>query len=145
MDPISALSVACNVLQLVEQAIEAANLCKELYEQGSLDENNRIEEFADYLTAANADLEIVFKKHATTSAIRTTKLQKIYNEATKTAAVLKLELNKLKLSKKQGIRQLGSAFTMSLRTMVKKGTIGRLRQQLEAQETALQSSLVKEL
>jgi hypothetical protein len=44
MDPISALSVACNVLQLVEQAIEAANLCKELYEQGSLDENNRIEE-----------------------------------------------------------------------------------------------------
>jgi hypothetical protein len=67
--------------------------------KGRLMKTTGSKKFTDYLTAANADLEIVFKKHATTSAIRTTKLQKIYTEATKTAAVLKLELNKLKLSK----------------------------------------------
>ncbi|KAK5053339.1 hypothetical protein LTR84_002313 [Exophiala bonariae] len=75
------------------QSIEAADLCKELYEQGSLDENNRIEEYADYLTAANANLETEFTKQAPTSAIRTTKLHKICDDATKTAALLKLELN----------------------------------------------------
>ncbi|KAJ9605381.1 hypothetical protein H2200_010038 [Cladophialophora chaetospira] len=144
-DPISALSLACNVLQLVEQAIEAAKLCKDLYQRGSLDENNSIEEYADRIGAANNDLDAVLKRRALAPTTRTTRLDKICDESTKAAAALKLELNKLKLSKKQGIGQLGRAFTMTLRTIWKKGTIERLQHQLEAQEAALRAGLVKEL
>jgi hypothetical protein len=57
MDPISALSLACNVIQLVEFSIESAKVCKELYDNGSIDENNRIEKYTTEITAANKDLQ----------------------------------------------------------------------------------------
>ena len=77
MDPVTALALACNVTQLIEQAIEAAKGCKEIYERGSLDENNRIEEYADGLTAANKSLEAVLRSQTASTTTRTTKLQNI--------------------------------------------------------------------
>ena len=77
-------------------------MCKELYEQGSIDKNNKLEAYIDGLAAANSDLETVLKKHQATELTRTTKLLRISEEATRTAAALKLELNKLKLSKNAG-------------------------------------------
>ncbi|EXJ54038.1 hypothetical protein A1O7_09375 [Cladophialophora yegresii CBS 114405] len=121
MDPVTALGLACNVVTLVEHGIEAAAVCKELYERGSLDENNIIERYADSLTAANNDLQAVLKPPATTRANR---LRKIAEDASKAAAELKTELNKLKLSKRDH-RQATNT--------------------LEKQEAALQSGLLKEL
>ncbi|KIW27858.1 uncharacterized protein PV07_07559 [Cladophialophora immunda] len=145
MEPISALSLACNVLQLVEQAIEAAKVCKELYERGSLDENNEIERYAEGLTALNNDVEAVLKQHPATTPSRASKLQAIANDASKTAVELKKVLNQLKLSKKQGIRAKGGAFLMTLRSIWKKGTIDKLRVKLEDQDAALQSGLMKDI
>ncbi|OCT46197.1 hypothetical protein CLCR_01046 [Cladophialophora carrionii] len=142
MDPVTALGVACNIVTLVEPGIEAAAVCKELYKRGSLDENNNIERYADGLTAANNELQAVLKPHATTRASR---LQQIAQDASKIAADLKTELNKLKLSKSIGNRQTGSAFKTTLKTMFKRGTIDKLLKALEKQESALQSGLLKEL
>jgi hypothetical protein len=61
MDPISALSLACNVIQLVEFSIESAKVCKELYDNGSIDENNRIEKYTAEITAANKDLQAALR------------------------------------------------------------------------------------
>ncbi|ETI19491.1 hypothetical protein G647_09325 [Cladophialophora carrionii CBS 160.54] len=142
MDPVTALGLACNVVTLVEQGIEAAAVCKELYERGSLDENNNIERYADGLAAANNELRAVLKSHATT---RATRLQQIAQDASKIAADLKTELNKLKLSKSIGNRRTGSAFKTTLKTIFKKGTIDKLLKTLEKQEAALQAGLLKEL
>ncbi|KIW63158.1 hypothetical protein PV04_10026 [Phialophora macrospora] len=142
MEPLTALGLACNIVTLVEQGIEAAAVCKELYERGSLDENNHIERYADGLAAANNDLQASLKAHATT---RATRLQKIAEDASKAAADLKTELNKLKLSKNTGNRRAGGAFKTTLRTIFKKGTIDKLLKALERQEAALQSGLLKEL
>src|SRR5947207_3415797 len=118
MDPITALALACNVTQLVEQAIEAVNVCKKLYEQGSLDENNEIEQYAESLTAANNNLEVVLKKNgANTTSLRSKKLQTIAADASKTAAELKKLLNQLKLSKKQGNKKIGGAFKTTLKAI----------------------------
>lgn len=57
MDPVSALSLACNVAQIVEQAIEVVQVCKTLYERGSLDENDLIEKYAKDVMRANKELE----------------------------------------------------------------------------------------
>jgi hypothetical protein len=142
MDPLTALGLACNIFSLVEQGIEAAAVCKELYERGSLDDNNNVERYAEGLAAANNDLQAVLKARATT---RATRLQKIAEDASKAAADLKTELNKLKLSKSTGNRRTGTAFKMTLKTIFKKGTIDKLLKALEKQEAALQSGLLKEL
>src|ERR1700759_1195520 len=100
MDPVTALALACNVTQLIEQAIEAAKGCKEFYERGSL-----IEKSADGLTAANKSLEAVLRSQTASTATRTTKLQNITKDVSETAAELKKLLNQLKLSKNQGNRK----------------------------------------
>lgn len=141
MDPITALGLACNILQLVEQGIEAAKVCKQLYRQGSLDENKKIEEYATLLSAENRDLEATFGKQALTTPTRATGLQKVANDAYKTAAELNKILNQLKVSK----NQMGAAFRTSLKTLVKKGTIDRVRTELERHDAALNSGLLKEL
>jgi hypothetical protein len=141
MDPVTALGLACNILQLVEQAIEATKVCKELYEQGSLDESNKVEEYAEGISAANKELEATFVKQAITISVRATRVQKIANEASATAAELKKVLNQLKVSK----NQIGAAFKTFLKTVIKKGTIDRLREKLERQDAALRSGILKEL
>jgi hypothetical protein len=50
-------------------------------------------------------------------------------------------LNQLKVSK----NQIGAAFKTSLKTVIKKGTIDRLREKLERQDAALRSGILNEL
>lgn len=95
MDPVTALALACNVTQLVGQAIEATRVCKELYERGSLDDNNRIGEYTEGIFIVTKDLDARLQDSKASSP-RATRLQKIANEASATAAELKIVLNQLK-------------------------------------------------
>jgi hypothetical protein len=143
MDPISALSLACNVIQLVEFSIESAKVCKELYDSGSVDENERIEKYTADIIAANKDLEAALRSGKPGS--KPSQIQQVAQDASKTANELKIVLNRLKLSKAQGIRRLGSAFKSTLKTLIKNGTIQRLQHRLELQDAALRSSILKDL
>ena len=143
MDPISALSLACNVIQLVEFSIESANVCKELYEDGSIDENNRIEKYAAEVTAANKDLQAALR--CSKQAGKTLRIERIAQDASATANELKIALNRLKLSKAQGIRRLGGAFKSTLKALMTSGTIKKLQQRLELQDAALRSNILKDL
>jgi hypothetical protein len=145
MGPFDALAVACNVVELVDKAIAAAKLCKELYENGSADENNKIEYGVQAMTAANKDLDVALKANISTTPSRAIRLQKIINDTIGATSELKKELNKLKLTKSQGIKAIGGAFKQTLKTLWKRGTIQKLQQQLEALDRSLQSGLLKEL
>ncbi|KAJ9605208.1 hypothetical protein H2200_010598 [Cladophialophora chaetospira] len=141
MDPITALALACNVTQLVEQAIEAAVACKEIYERGSLDENNQIDKYAESVTVANKELEASLKNAAT----RDTRLQKLAQDVFDTATELRKVLSLLRLAKSQGARHIGRAFKTALRSKIQNGTVEKLRERLERQDTALRSSILKDL
>ena len=141
MDPISALGLACNILQLVEQGIKAATVCKELYQQGSLDLHNKIEKYAEQISTANRDLKAAFQTQALTTPARATRLQDMANDASTAAAELVKVLNQLKLPKKQ----MCGAFRTFLKTFAKKKTIDGLRIELERHDAALRSGLLKEL
>ena len=118
MDPVTALALACNVITLVEAAIEAAKACKELYEQGSLDVNNTLEGYAGSISTANKELEVVLRING-----MNTRLQAVAAEASKTAAELKKLLSQLTLSK----HRFTGAFKTTLRTIMKKGSIEKLQ------------------
>lgn len=143
MDPISALSIACNVIQLVEFSIESAKVCKELYDSGSIDENNRIEKYTAEITAANKDLQAALRSGKPASNL--SRIERVAQDAFATANELKIALNRLKLSKAQGFRRLGGAFKSTLKTLITSGTIKKLQQRLELQDAALRSSILKDL
>ena len=146
MDPITALAFACNVTQLVEQAIEAAIVCKEIYDQGSLDENNKIGEYAEGIALMNKELMTALNiPTVTLSSARNARFLKIAREASQTAMELKTVLNQLKLAKRQGLRHVGGSFKAALKSIMKTGTIDKLRARLELQDTALRSGIMKDL
>ena len=143
MDPISALSLACNVFQLVEFSIESAKVCKELYDNGSTDENFRIEKHTADITAVNKDLQEALKNGKPTG--KPSRIKQVAQDALVTANELKIVLNRLKLSKAQGVRKLGGAFKSTLRALITNGTIQKLQQRLELQDAALRSHILKDL
>lgn len=145
MEPLTALSLACNVTQLVEQAVKVADACKEIYNQGSLDTNNEIDKYADGISIANKELQTLLRNTTSGSTPRITRLGRIAKDASETAEELRLELNKLKLAKSQGLRHLGGTFKTTLKSVMKKGTIEKLRKKLECQDTALGSGILKDL
>ncbi len=147
MDPISALSLACNVIQLVECSIETAKVCKELYDDGSIDEHNRIEKYAADITAANKDLQVALVNGRATSkpASKPSRIERAAQDASTSANELKIALSRLKLSKSQGVRRLGGAFKSTLKTLITSGKIKALQERLERQDAALRSSLLKDL
>ena len=143
MDPISALSLACNVFQLVEFSIESIKVCKELYDNGSTDENSRIEKHTADITTANKDLQEALGKAKPTG--KPSRIEKVAQDALVTANELKIALNQLKLSKAQGAGKLGGAFRSTLKTLITRGTIKKLQQRLELQDAALRSNILKDL
>ena len=143
MDPISALSLACNVFQLVEFSIESAKVCKELYDNGSTDENSRIEKYTADITAANKDLQNALRSDKPTG--KPSRIEKVAQDSSATANELKIVLNQLKLSKAQGVRKFGFAFKSTLKTLITSGRIKKLQQELELQDTTLRSNILKDL
>ena len=91
MDPISALSLACNVFQLVEFSIESAKVCKELYDNGSTDENFRIEKHTADITAANKDLQKALRNGKPIG--KPSRIEQVAQDASVTANELKIVLN----------------------------------------------------
>ncbi|KAK0506972.1 hypothetical protein JMJ35_010672 [Cladonia borealis] len=143
MDPISALSLACNVFQLVEFSIEIAKVCKELYDNGSTNENSRIEKHTADITAANRDLQNALRSNKPTG--KPSRIEKVAQDASATADELKIVLNQLKPSKAQGVRKLGFAFKSTVKALITSGRIKKLQQKLEFQDTALRSNILKDL
>ena len=49
MDPVSAFSLACGVIQVVDFSLKISSTCRKLYKKGSLSENDVIEGWAEDL------------------------------------------------------------------------------------------------
>ena len=139
MEPLSALSLACNVLQLVEQSIEATRTCKQIYERGSLESNDNIEDLTKEVVSANQDVSTAL---SSSQSVRNTRRRKLAQEANSTAQELHRVLNNIKYAKSQGSSN-ARVFKQTIRTLVKRGTIGRLEVRLKDQETFLRSGLLK--
>ncbi len=56
MDPISAFSLACNVIQVVDFSIKVASTCRELYKNGIAAEHQETEIMSEHLTGLRSSL-----------------------------------------------------------------------------------------
>lgn len=139
---LAALAVACNVAQLVQQALHVVKSCKEIYVRGSLERHDDMEQFSKDITEANKELQNELS-HARLSA-RDARLRRIAENSLKSSDALKDILNQIKFRSDQGSGS-GPALKAWIRTARKKGAIEKLQRDLEQQDRLLQSEILKDL
>ncbi|KAL8791994.1 MAG: hypothetical protein Q9195_005412 [Heterodermia aff. obscurata] len=67
MDPLTAFSLACGVIQIVDFGTRALSMCKEMYKQGELSEFKELEETTKYLVNAQKDIRLPSRGPSTTA------------------------------------------------------------------------------
>ena len=58
MDPLTAFSLACGVIQIVDSGSRALSMCMEMYKQGELSEYKELEETTKHLVNAQKDIRL---------------------------------------------------------------------------------------
>ncbi len=58
MDPVATFSLVCGVIQIVDFSTKAVKQCREIYKNGSLSENEEIEDMARHLADLRTNLDL---------------------------------------------------------------------------------------
>ena len=99
MDPLTALSLACNVIQVIDFSATIVTKCKELYKDGASAKTKDIESMAKYLANVSTDLKLPETSPSAESAQQgcqeDEKLLKLAQQCSETADELRCELQKL--------------------------------------------------
>ena len=59
MDPLTAFSLACGVIQVVDFSTKLVSRCREIYKNGLSSENSELEDLAVYLKGLRSTLTVV--------------------------------------------------------------------------------------
>ncbi len=101
MDPISAFSLACNVIQVVDFSIKVASTCRELYKNGTVAEHQETEMMSEHLTGLRSSLlsSSVFSTSRASQQMNEdeNKLKEVATSCSETAAELVTRLQSLKV------------------------------------------------
>lgn len=117
LDPVSALSLACNIIQIVDFSIKAAAKFRELCKDGVSSENHELEDMAARLKGFQANLIAINPATGESKALFGDErdLQALAEECCKTADDLTAELGTLKTSGPHKKRQAALTFFRSMR------------------------------
>ena len=137
MDAIAALSLACNVTQLVRFSMDVVSKCQELYREGSLSEYDHLEHMTKHLLGLRNALE-----SPTAQGNRPCQDQPLLDLAEKcaiTARELSEELLKLKINGPHNKRQI---VRKSATSLWKKSSIDRIQTRLDEYRKILDSRIL---
>jgi len=142
MEAVAALSLACNVIQMVDYAGKIVLVIRETYNSGASKDNIGLEKRAKCLGDLSKNLSTSLNRAQTQSHTTPTesKLQVQAAESLKIAEELQSELNQLKSKggRREGLRK-------GWRAIRKKGDISKLEKRLHDQESLLDSGLLVHL
>lgn len=99
MDPFSAFSLACGVIQVVDFSLRTLAKCKEFYHDGVLSEYNELEESTGCLASLENDLQLHNSTAATNSpqTSQEKKLLEVARGCSATAKELTAKLGELRI------------------------------------------------
>ena len=123
MDPLSAFSLACGVIQVVDFSTEVVKKARELYKDGNLSQNKEAEEMAIQLTQLRSSLKLPTHRDRDD-----TELLKLGEKCSDTAKDLVTELQKLKVSGPHKKRQV---LEKTIKTIWKKTAIDDIQKRLD--------------
>ncbi len=141
MDPLTAFSLACGVIQVIDFSAKVLSQCREIYKNGSLSKNESIESMAEHLITLRADLQ------PTTSSIGTQTagdkdLVQLSNKCSEMAKELVGELQSLKAG---STSSKWKAVSVTLRNLKKSSTIESMQRQLDGYRKILDTKVLADL
>ncbi len=116
MEPLSALSLACGIIQIVEFSTRVVLSCRQVYKDGALSENNDVEEMATHLASLRDHLDLPDQRSPD-------ELLELGKKCSDTAEDLIKVLQMLKL---KGPRRKRAVATKAFKTLWKKETIDEI-------------------
>lgn len=144
MDPITAFGLACNVLQVVEVGIKITKQVKDIHDRGSLSANDEVKQWAKDIAKEEKQLQIDVQAKGHTLGPKDTRVRDLATEAVKVSSELKTILNKIAFAKSQ-VGKKETAAKQIVRTYLKKSQIDQLTKRLQACETALDRTILRDL
>ena len=144
LDPMSALGLACNIIQIVDFSLEAVAKFRELCKDGASSGNRELEDMTVRLKDIRANLVTV---NPTTRRSRPVfvddkELQALAEECCKTADELTAELDTLKISGPNKRRQAVPKFFRSIR---RKSVVEAIQRRLDSYQKVLDTRILVNL
>jgi hypothetical protein len=142
MDPVSALGLACNVMQIISFCHETITLCKRLHRDGSSDPN--LDHVTSHLSRLSNNLRdsIDAAKQGVPLKQQEKELQSIANECYKASTALQLELAKVA---NVSVGSHRSAIKATLKTVWRKSNLEKLEKTMNTNQRLLESKLLEQL
>jgi hypothetical protein len=144
MDPVTAFSLACGVIQVVDFSLRLLSKSKEVHEKGSLVENDNLEYLTRHLSALELELQtpLNHNSHGRTQPQDEQDLKQLADKCSETAQTLLTELAKLKVSDPKRKRQM---IKVTLRAILKRSTLKEIEGRMNSYRDMLNTKILVEL
>ena len=143
MDPLTAFSLACGVIQVVDFSTKIVVKCRQIYKDGASSEYNEIESMTRSLTDLTTDLRLPSTIQSPGSAPQLyhddQELLKLAQQCSETATELINELKKLSI---QGRHRKRDAFRKAVKGAWKHSAIEAIQKRLEHYRRTLDTRIL---
>ncbi len=137
MDPLTAFSIACGVIQIVDFSSKALTKCKEIYDHGAISGYQDVEEISNHLTNLQKDLYLPGSRE--TERPSDIDLLDLATKCSTTATHLVTNLRDLRLD---GPRRERDALRMTVKHFREKKDIQDIQKRLDSYRNALNTHIL---
>ena len=141
MDPLTAFSLACGVIQVVDFSTKTLMKCKEIYKDGSLSEYQELEDSASDLVDVRARLDLA-SSHKSAESIHSLDDQSLLDLAEECSATAHQLMEKLHSLKMEGPRKKRQALLKTVKLLWERGEIQDIQKRLEGYRNALDTKIL---
>ena len=141
MEPLTAFSLVCGVIQVVDFSTRTLLKCKELYQEGSLSEYQELEDLTNHLVDVRDKLELTTVKQNAVilGAAEDQSLLEIAGQCSKTADNLVEKFRSLKI---EGLHKKRQTVLKTAKFLWEKGEIQGIQKRLEDHRNMLDTQIL---
>ncbi len=141
MDLLTAFSLACGVIQVVDFSIETLIKCKEIYREGSLLKYEELEELTKNLIDVRAKLDLP-SANQSVGGFNKPDEQSLLDLARQCSATADQLVEKLHSLKIEGPQKKGQAILKTVKLLWEKGEIQKIQKRLNGYRNALDTQIL---
>ena len=144
MDPLTAFSLVCGVIQVVDFSTKILLKCKELYQEGSLSEYRELEDLTNHLVGVRDKLELTTVKQnaGILGAAEDQSLLEVAGQCSKTADHLVEKFRSLKI---EGTHKKRQAVLKTVKLLWEKGELRDIQRRLDGYRNVLDTQILVNL
>ena len=141
MEPLTAFSLVCGVIQVVDFSTKTLSKCKEIYQDGSLSEYQELEALTKHLAHLRDKLELPAANPSIVSSARFDErgLLKVAGQCSATADQLVARFHSLKI---EGPHKKRQAILKTVKLLLEKGEIQTIQKRLDEYRNVLDTQIL---